>query len=103
MTILPDSKLPKELAEDFKAFFSDKIRKIRDSLNQANCDQNYSSPLPPNITPPDQFKPATLEELKTIISSSGIKSAPHDPLPTSLMRKIKISSTLLARDSEFVT
>ena len=87
MTILPDSKSPKELAEDFKAFFSDKIRNIRDSLNQANCDQNSSSPLPPNITPLDQFKPATLEELKTIISSSGIKSAPHDPLPTSLMRK----------------
>ena len=32
-----------------------------------------------------EFRPATLEELKKIIANTGIKSAPQDPLPASLI------------------
>ena len=84
---LPDSPTDyQQLANDFNSFFSNKIHKIRESLEQ-------SEPKNINVVEPQrsfgslhQFTPATQEELEQIISDMDIKTSIDDPLPASLLK-----------------
>ncbi|XP_064622629.1 uncharacterized protein LOC135484864 [Lineus longissimus] len=84
---LPQSESPKELAESFTKFFTDKIAKIRETLNTAQDDcSETADELPEGVTPLSAFPPATEEEVRRIVMKSPSKSCELDPVPTWLLK-----------------
>ena len=84
--VLPASENIVHLSKKFNEFFNDKILKIRESL-------------PPSCTPSlcgtepvdsehylNEFTPCTEDELSDIIKENGIKCAPTDFLPESIVK-----------------
>lgn len=87
-TRLPESNSDVELANDFKSFFSEKIRKIRSAITTSNSTNlNNLNKLPDGITPLSDFEPTTVEELRKIVSTFGVKCSPEDPVPQKLLPK----------------
>ena len=79
---LPEGTDLGELAEKFNSFFVEKIEKLRKNGNM-NCKPRLSQT---GITPLCEFQPTTIDELKEIISKSGIKCSPADMLPQPLIK-----------------
>ena len=82
-TKLPSHDDPTELANDFVAFFSDKVRKIARSF-PIQSDQCSESPNQ-NVNCLNSFKPITAEELKKLILTGNKKTCLLDPLPTGIL------------------
>ena len=84
---LPAHDSSKELADNMNDFFVSKIDKIRDNIpltpehSVFNQPQNYTG-----STTLTHFRPTTVEEIKDILSQSGIKASPSDPLPTDILK-----------------
>ena len=84
-TVLPYHSSSEELANRFKTYFNEKIRNIR----KAFPSQPLSSDVISNF---DQthvlstFEPATVEEIKLVISTRGINCSPDDPVPIALLK-----------------
>lgn len=84
-TILPKSTSEKELADKFLLYFKEKIEKIRATFKE--------SPVHLGIPQGDflegnllySFEPTTVEEVKEIITSHGLKCSPEDPVPVDLL------------------
>ena len=90
---LPVHTSKAELAESFSDYFEDKIIKIRSGLESSKANiQPFSPAMEAEIEPPYQgtplteFRPATLEEVTTIISKSKSKSCSLDPIPTTVLK-----------------
>ena len=86
-TVLPDCNSDFELATKFRDFFSNKVKAIRESIPTSSISHEQSS-LAGGIVPLNHFAPATLDELRSIISKYSIKCSPEDPLPATVMKKI---------------
>ena len=84
VSILPEHTSSVELANEFSKYFKEKISKIRESF-PSSPPQSVADKLFAGI-PMTQFEPATEEEIQSIISKYGIKCAPHDPIPTNLLK-----------------
>ena len=82
---LPHTSSPDDLASSFSQFFSNKIEKIRNDLDQAPSDSVSS--LTPTFTGAflDSFLPVTSDQVKDIITHMPKKSCQLDPIPYSLM------------------
>ena len=78
-----------ELASTFNSFFSDKIEKIRKNMTPTE-NTTPTHPVFPQSTQNksflSDFEPTTLEEIKEIISDTGIKCSPADLLPQQLFK-----------------
>ena len=89
--LLPSSNSNVELANEFCEFFSSKVAKIRDSItaNSTSCstEADLFNSVANGVIPLSDFEPATLDELRQIILSFGVKCSPEDPVPTSLLKK----------------
>ena len=85
-TVLPDCNSDFELATKFRDFFSNKVKAIRESIPTSSISHEQSS-LAGGIVPLNHFAPATLDELRSIISKYSIKCSPEDPLPATVMKK----------------
>ena len=83
--VLPDHQSKADLADEFASFFTEKVCKIQKELNQlssaavndSQCEHAHLSTL----------KPATVEEITKIISTSPNKSCCLDPIPTFLLKQ----------------
>ena len=80
--VLPSFDSPKELATQFNDFFKKKIHDIRKNFPPSSFtnEQVEFSGVPLLV-----FRPATLEEIQSIISKHGLKCSPDDPLPRPLL------------------
>ena len=81
-SILPahDSKV--ELASRFNKYFKDKISDIRKSFPPYQSVSDDKGSFTGTVL--DTFEPATEEEIRSLISTHGIKCSPEDPIPASL-------------------
>ena len=86
VSILPSSVALSALANQFAAFFKDKISQLRLQLSP-NATQSPHYPSPPAL-PPDfsTFPPATIEEISRIIHDCPNKQCDLDALPMSLLK-----------------
>ena len=82
---LPTSDSNLTLANDFSTFFTEKISKIRDHLNEMQQPQSEETVAPPECEL-RSFTPATEEEVKKVILSSKSTTCSQDPLPTPLLK-----------------
>ena len=80
--VLPSHNSPKDLASKFNSFFKDKINDIRRQFPRTDK-AFYSSTF--RGTRLEVFRPATLDEIKSIVSKHGLKSSTEDPLPSKLL------------------
>lgn len=88
---LPDYESPQDLANQFSAFFTDKIVNIRQSFStEPNTlpteTLHTENETVENITHLSEFTQASEDEIRKIISSSSSKSCELDPLPTWLLK-----------------
>ena len=82
-TALP-SNLPKdEQPNSFKNFFHEKIEKLQPFFTQST--DRSKSPCP-TVQQLQNFHPATIDEIRTLIKTSPSKSCPLDPIPTFLLK-----------------
>ena len=85
--VLPSSQNIVDLSTQFNEFFNQKILKIRANLPQDDCPCIEDSETP-NLNSQsylNKFEPCTEHELSEIIKEHGIKCAPTDFLPTSIL------------------
>lgn len=84
-TVLPSHDTPLQLAENFKNYFRDKIRNIRESFVTINDDECHRNLFTGN-SPLANFEPTTEDELKSIILTYGVNCSPEDPIPLKLLK-----------------
>ncbi len=82
---LPAHDDPVTLAQDFLAFFDDKVAKIKSSLPVSDPNQNLF-PEPPAPTTFSTFKLLSQAEVLELVKGSPIKACPLDPVPASLFK-----------------
>ena len=93
---LPTCNSNKELANDFNAFFTDKIQKIRKDLNCFMIQQglmNTSETLPgmsdlPGDIALRKFRQVNIEETTRYVMKAPSKSCELDPIPTNLLKEV---------------
>ena len=101
--VLPVNDCPKELAKKFSEFFLNKVKKIRNIIDDVHIDP--SSPLEGRKFPSHgsllhDFRPVTEDDLLRIIMKSPTKTCALDPLPTWLLKRH--SSVILPKLTEVV-
>ena len=82
--ILPDCEDKVVLAKEFNNFFIEKIQKIRETFPNISLDNDLNHQQFENETL-SHFTPCTMEEIREIVSESGIKSSPSDFVPTEIL------------------
>ena len=84
-SVLPSSTSDADLANEFVDYFKEKISKIRESFT---CDPNTYPEFRRNAEVPTMnvFKPATEDELRSIVKSYGVSCSPEDPIQIYLMK-----------------
>ena len=82
-SILPSHSSSKELATRFITYFKDKITKIRESFPPCQSDNSIGDFNGTHLT---EFRPATEDEIRSIIKEHGLKCSPEDPIPSPLMK-----------------
>lgn len=83
--VLPYYSDPAQLADEFNAYFVDKVTKIRKSIPPATGDTSYYK-RPFIGDKLLQFRELTEEEVKKLIQTHGIKTSMEDPIPSKLMQ-----------------
>ena len=82
---LPSHESEKLSADQFASFFSNKIKKIRDTFASSGTEYEVHPPSdPPKIT---VFRQVFEEAVDKIIKTSPTKSCLLDPCPTFLIKK----------------
>ena len=81
---LPPSDDKDKLADDFANYFTGKIQKIRDQLDQYDKYKPWHKEIPTL----SQSEPMTTEEVARMISSMAIKLCKLDAIPTSVLKQI---------------
>ena len=89
--LFPTSYSDKDLANKFPDFFTDKITNLGSLLD---CSDNICSlgiPVVSDVLPPTSvlscFKNVTVEQVSCLITVSGVKSCPLDPVPASVLKE----------------
>ena len=84
--ILPVHADPVALANNFNKYYIDKIYKLRDSIPPSTDFQQKRPKFDGTIL--EVFDPTTEEEIKEILSESGIKTSCEDPLPAEILKEV---------------
>ena len=84
---LPQHSDSNELANKFNHFYLDKVQQLRHKIPQTNFNRDQYS-VRFNGTILDSFRPTTVDEIKGILKSSGIKTSFHDILPASVLKQV---------------
>ena len=86
--VLPSHSCATELANRFVNYFGDKIKSIRQDLEDSSNTPDYTINVANDFdgVPLDKFRIVSQEEVRKIISSSPSKSCSLDPIPTSILK-----------------
>ena len=85
---LPFYDSPSLLSTQFSKYFVDKIQKIRDELDNTRVmPVRFKDNISEGITVLEFFRPASQDEVMTVISRCPNKSSKLDPLPTWLVKE----------------
>ena len=85
-SVLPSHESPVELATKFNSFFKEKIENIRKSFPSNSSSFHNIQTFSGKYL--DAFRPATLEELQSMISKHGLKCSAEDPIPSKLLLEL---------------
>ena len=96
--ILPVHTCKRKLANDFSAFFTNKILNIRSELGLTDTHTGGSVTNCFSGVPLNTFMDATEAEIWNIIKLSPVKSCELDPLPTLLLKECKAELVPLITD-----
>ena len=96
--ILPVHTCKRKLANDFSAFFTNKILSIRSELGLTDTHTGVSVTNCFSGVPLNTFMDATEAEIWNIIKLSPVKSCELDPLPTWLLKECKAELNPLITD-----
>ena len=96
--ILPVHTCKRKLANDFSAFFTNKILNIRSELGLTDTHTGVSVTNCFSGVPLNTFMDATEAEIWNIIKLSPVKSCELDPLPTWLLKECKAELIPLITD-----
>ena len=96
--ILPVHTCKRKLANDFSAFFTNKILNIRSELGLTDTHTGGSVTNSFSGVPLNTFMDATEAEIWNIIKLSPVKSCVLDPLPTWLLKECKTELVPLITD-----
>ena len=96
--ILPVHTCKRKLANDFSAFFTNKILNIRSELGLTDTHTGGSVTNCFSGVPLNTFMDATEAEIWNIIKLSPVKSCELDPLPTWLLKEYKAELVPLITD-----
>ena len=96
--ILPVHTCKRKLANDFSAFFTNKILNIRSELGLTDTHTGGSVTNCFSGVPLNTFMDATEAEIWNIIKLSPVKSCELDPLPTWLLKECKAELVPLITD-----
>ena len=84
---VPSLESKKSLADHIVCFLSNKIFKIHETFSNANYFEHTGTSEPPGLS---AFKYISDEEIYKIIAKSHTKSCLLNPLPTFLVKNVKI-------------
>ena len=84
--VLPAYTDSKALANEFNAYYVDKVKKIRQSIPSVDSDIRFSRPFQGTMLM--QFEPTSAEELDKIVKEYGIKTSVEDPIPAKLLQSV---------------
>lgn len=85
---LPSCTSDELLANDFGSYFTDKIKNIRNGLDEENNMIDSTVPECSNVTSSfNVFKPIEKEEVVKLVKSMKSKQCPDDPIPTWLVKE----------------
>ena len=87
--VLPSHTDPVELANDFNKYYIQKIEKLRESIPQNDEEEAIEEGTKFVGEKLNVFAPTSIEELKEIISESGMKTSSEDPLPQAILNDVK--------------
>ena len=85
--VLPTTVSDVELANKFQQYFGDKVDKICTSITPSSSTKVRLGSPPTNVTPLAVFKPATVDEIKSIAMSYTIKCSPEGPIPACILKQ----------------
>ena len=87
---LPSYDNPSTLADDFNNYFLTKVSNIRSTLPPSS-NPSYTIPIPPSSTSTtyqlSSFDPTSVNELRHLIKTHGVKTSTNDPLPAFLIEE----------------
>ena len=84
---LPDHESDEDLANDFSEEFDNKIKKIREDLDQLKKDNPIQNEEKRYKTIFEEFKLLTKKEVKELVLDTANKHCALDPIPTFLLRE----------------
>jgi hypothetical protein len=83
---LPTHSSKEELANDLAEYFMDKVRKIRQSLEEIQTGEEPAQETSISPTSLHHLELTTDDEVRNIIMSSSSTTCASDPIPTSLLK-----------------
>ena len=90
--ILPSTEDIQTVVNEFNSYFTDKIDHIRKNMSKTpvlNSNKSGKQFSFPNSNPSNSklktFIPTTIDELRSIIHETGLKTSTNDPLPKSMI------------------
>ena len=90
-SVLPDHTSCQELAETFLKYFSDKVTKLRATLDDSQIAGSQQVTDVRTSFVFDHFTEVSEEEIQKIISKSPSKSCTLDPVPTTILKQFQSS------------
>ena len=86
--VLPSHNCGTELAKRFVNYFGDKIKSIRQDLENSSNTPDYTTNVASDFdgVPLEKFRIVHQDEVRKIITSSPSKSCALDPIPTSILK-----------------
>ena len=86
--VLPSHNCGTELANRFVNYFGDKIKSIRQDLENSSNTPDYTTNVASDFdgVPLEKFRIVHQDEVRKIITSSPSKSCALDPIPTSILK-----------------
>ena len=83
---LPPSDSIQSVVDEFNSYFTNKIDNIRKRFTDMPVIQKSETSNADNLQKLDHFTPTTIEEIRSIIQDTGLKTSSTDPLPQSIMK-----------------
>jgi DNA-directed RNA polymerase subunit F len=84
--ILPAHTDPVDLANKFNKYYVEKIDKLRESIPESAGYQQKRKKF--DGVKLSVFDPTTIEEVKEILTGSGVKTSSEDPFPAEILKQI---------------